>query len=72
MGLNKFVIILEIKKNTHFNSFLAVRRETSSLSEIHFSIVKVIDNTNRHDNIHSEINNELSYLKNDNVQRTIQ
>ena len=51
---------------------MAVRRETSSLSEINFSIVKVIDNANRHGNIHSEINNELSDLKNDNVQRTIQ
>ena len=51
---------------------MAVRRETSSLSEINFSIVKVIDNTNRHDNICSEISDELSDFKNDNVQRTIQ
>ena len=39
------------KEDTSFNYFLAVRRETSSLGEINFSIVKVIDNTNRHDNI---------------------
>ena len=51
---------------------MAVRRETSSLSEINFSFVKVIDNTNRHDNIYSEISDKLSDFKNDDVQRTIQ
>ena len=38
-------------KDTSFNSFLAVRQETSSLGEINFSIVKVIDSINRHDYI---------------------
>ena len=60
------------KKDTSFNSFLAVRQETSSLSEINFSIVKVIDNSNKDDNIYSEISDELSDFKNDDVQRTIQ
>ena len=60
------------KKDTSFNSFLAVRRETSSPVEINFSIVKVIESTNRHDNIYSEISDKLSDFKNDNVQRTIQ
>ena len=60
------------KKDTSFNSFLAIRQETSSLSEINFSIVKVIDNTNRHHNIYSEISDGLSDFKNDNVQQTIQ
>ena len=47
-------------KDTSFNSFLAVRQETSSLSEINFSVVKVIDNSNKDDNIYSEISNKLS------------
>ena len=51
---------------------MAVRRETSSLSETNFSIFKVIDNTNRHDNIYSGISDKLSDFKNDDVQRTIQ
>ena len=60
------------KKDTSFNSFLAVRKETSPPVEINFSIVKVIESTNRHDNIYSEISDKLSDFKNDNVQRTIQ
>ena len=50
---------------------MAVRKETSPF-EIRFSIVKVIDNTNRHDTIYSQISDELSDFKNDNVQWTIQ
>ena len=42
-----------------------------SPSEINFSIVKVIDNLNRH-NIYSEISDELTDFKNDSVQRTVQ
>ena len=38
-------------KDTSFNSFLAVRQETSFLGEITFFIVKVIDSINRHDYI---------------------
>ena len=33
------------KRETSFNSFLAVRKETSSTNEVVFSIVKVIDKT---------------------------
>ena len=51
---------------------MAVRKETSSPVEINFSIVKVIDSINKHDNIYSEISDELSDFKNDNVQRKIQ
>ena len=51
---------------------MAVRQEASSLREINFSIVRVIDNSNRDDNIYSEISDELSDFKNDDVQRTIQ
>ena len=54
------------------NSFLALRKETSSTIKITFSIVKVIDKTNKHNSIYSEISNELSDFKNDNFQRTIQ
>ena len=50
---------------------MATRRETSSPSEITFSIVKVIDNVNKHD-INFDTNDELSDFKNDIVQRTIQ
>ena len=60
------------KKDTTFNSFLAKRKETSSPSEINFSIVKVIDNVNKHDSINFDTNDELSDFKNDIVQRTTQ
>ena len=56
------------KKDANFNSFLAVRQGTSSLSEINFSIVKVIDNSNKEDNTYSELSNKLSDFKNDNIQ----
>ena len=51
---------------------MATRKETSSPSEINFSIVKVIDNVNKHDSINFDTNDELSDFKNDIVQRTIQ
>ena len=57
------------KTDTCFNSFLAVWKQTSSPFEINFSIVKVIDNINRQNVIYSEISDELSDFKNDNVQR---
>ena len=60
------------KRDTIFNSFLEVRKETSFASEITFAIVKVIDKTNRNDTIYSEISDELNDFKNDIVQRTIQ
>ena len=60
------------KKDTSFNSFLATRQETSSPSEINFSIVKVIDNVNKHDSINSDVSDKLRDFKNDIVQRTFQ
>ena len=60
------------RKDTSFNSFWAVRKETSTPFETRFSIVKLIDNTNRHDTIYSQISDELSDFKNDIVQCTIQ
>ena len=60
------------KRDTSFNFFLTVRKETRSASEITFSIVKVIDKTNRHDTIYSEISDGLRDFKNDIVQQIIQ
>ena len=60
------------KKGTYFNSFLSVKKQTSSPFEINFSIVRVIDNTNGQNVIYSEISDELTDFKNDNNQGTIQ
>ena len=56
------------KRDKSFDSFLAVGKETPSASKITFSIVKVIDKTNRHDTVYSEISDELSDFENDLVQ----
>ena len=48
---------------------MAVRKQTSSPFEINFSIIKVINNRNRQNVIYSEISDQLSDYKNDNVQR---
>ena len=48
------------KKDTTFNSFLAVRKETSFTFKINFSIVEVIDNISKQDAIYPEISDELS------------
>ena len=40
------------KRDMSFNSFLAVRKYTSSTSEVTFSIVNLIDKTNRNNNIY--------------------
>ena len=56
------------KSDTSFNFFLTLRKQTSSTSEIIFSIVNLIDKSSRNDNIYFEINHELSYFKNDNIQ----
>ena len=51
---------------------MATRKETSSPSELTFSVVQVIDNINKHDSINFDTNDELSDFKNDIVQQTIQ
>ena len=56
------------KRNTSFNSFLAVRKQTSSTSEIIFSIVNLIDQTNRNNNIYFDLNDKLSDFENNNIQ----
>ena len=43
-----------------FAWFLVVRKRTSKVSDMKFSIVKIIDKTNKNKNIYFEINNELS------------
>ena len=47
---------------------MAVRKQTSPTSEIIFSIVNLIDKTNRDDNIYFETNDKLIDFKNDNIQ----
>ena len=56
------------KRDNNFNSFLPVRKQTLSATEIIFPIVNIIDKTNRNNVIYSDINDELSDFKNDNVQ----
>ena len=51
---------------------MAKRKETSSPSELTFSVVQVIDNINKHDSINFDTNDELIDFRNDIVQRTIQ
>ena len=45
-----------------------MRKQTPTTNKIIFSIVNLIDKTNRNDNIHFDISEELSDFKNDNVQ----
>ena len=53
------------KRDTNFNSFLTVRKQTPSIGDITFSIVKLIYNTNKDNNIHFKINDELVDFNND-------
>ena len=45
-----------------------MRKQTLPVTEIIFSIVNIIDKTNRNNAIYSDINNKLSDFKNDSVQ----
>ena len=45
-----------------------MRKQTPTTNKNFFSIVNLIDKTNRNDNIHFDISEELSDFKNDNVQ----
>ena len=55
------------KKDKSFNCFLTVRKQTRA-NKIIFSIVTLIDKTNKNDNIYFKISDELSDFNNDNVQ----
>ena len=56
------------KRDTSFNSFLAVRMQTSSANEIIFSIVNLIDKTIRNGSIYFAINDEVIDFKNYNIK----
>ena len=71
-GTEKICYYKRNEKDKSFNSFLVVRKETAFPSEIKFSIVKVTDNADRHDNIYSEISEKLFDFKNDDVQQIVQ
>ena len=60
------------KRDTSFNSFLAVRKQTSPSSDITFSVIKLIDKTNKNSSIYFEINNELSDFNNGSDKGTVQ
>ena len=70
-GTEQVCYYIRNKKDTCFNSFLVVRKQTASSFEISFSIVRVIDSTNKQNAIYTEISDELSDFKNDNVQQKI-
>ena len=56
------------KKDKSFNSFLALRKQTSTVDKIIFSIENLIDRSNKKNDIYFEINDELKDLNNDEVQ----
>ena len=46
-----------------------MRKQTSGIGDITFSIVKVIDNTNKNTSVYFKMNDELSDFNNGRVQR---
>ena len=60
------------KSDTSFNFFLAVRKQTLTINDIRFSIVKLIDKTQKNTTIYFEINDELSDFTNGNLKRPVQ
>ena len=56
------------KRDTSFISLLAARKKTSTISDITFSIVKLIDKANENTSIYFDINDELSDFNNDNLK----
>ena len=49
-----------------------MRKQTSTISDITFSVVKLIDKTNKNTSIYFEINDKLSDFNNDNLKRPVQ
>ena len=45
-----------------------MRKQTPSTYKVIFSIVKLIDKTNKNDSIYFEIGHKLSYFNNNNIQ----
>ena len=60
------------KSDTSFNSFLAIRKQTSQKGAIKFSIDKVISNLNSSDVSYLELGDELKNINNDNIQSKLQ
>ena len=60
------------KSDTSFNSFLAIRKQTSQKGAIKFSINKVISNLNSSDVSYLELGDELKNINNDNIQSKLQ
>ena len=60
------------KKDTSFNFFLAMRKQTSTISDLTFSVVKIIDKTNKRTSIYFEINDELSDFNIGSFKRPVQ
>ena len=58
-GLNKFAIYNRNKKEKTFNSFLAIRKQTSAGEKIMLSIEKLIDNITKNNTIYCKICDEL-------------
>ena len=56
-----------IKKDRTFNKFLAVRKQTSA-GEIIFSIVNLVDKSNKFEDSYYKTGDELRELHNDRVQ----
>ena len=49
-----------------------MRKQTSTISDITFSVVKRIDKTNKNTSIYFEINDKLSDFNNDKLKRPVQ
>ena len=56
------------KSDTSFNSFLAIRKQTSQKGAIKFSIDKVMSNLNSSDVSYLELGDELKNINNANIQ----
>ena len=52
------------KKDKAFNCFLALRKQTSTTNKIAFSIVNLIDRSNKKKDIHFKINREVREFSN--------
>ena len=65
MTKSRLVILITIKKT--FNKFLAVKKETSII-EIFFSIVSLIDKLNRFEDLYYKLGDELREFDDERVQ----
>ena len=68
----KICYYIYYKKDASFNCFLAVKKQTSTISDTTFSIAKPLDKTNNNNSIYFEINHELINFNNYNFNRPVQ